>query len=89
MPNKQSAEKRLRQDEKRRLLNKARKTELKTLNKQFVRAVHDGQKDEATSLCNRLAKRMDQAASRNVLHKNTVSRRKSAIAKQLNSLSAS
>lgn len=80
MPNSASAEKRLRQTEKRRLLNKDRKTELKTLAKKFDRAIHDGKKDDAESLSREYVKRLDQAASQNVVHKNYVSRHKATIA---------
>lgn len=83
MPNSASAAKRLRKNETRRLLNKARKTELKTLAKQFDRAVHDGNKEAAEELSRKLTKRLDQAACRNVVHKNYVSRHKSGIAKKI------
>ncbi len=86
MPNSASAEKRLRQNEKRRLLNKDRKTELKSLAKKFDRAIHDGKKDDANTLSRQLTKRLDQAASHNVVHKNYVSRHKANIAKKLATL---
>ena len=86
MPNSASAAKRLRQNETRRLRNKARKTELKTLAKQLDRAVHDGKKDEAEQVSRRLTKRLDQAACKNVVHKNYVSRHKAGIAKKLATL---
>jgi small subunit ribosomal protein S20 len=88
MPNTRSAEKRLRQTEKRRQLNKARKTELKTIGKKLLRAVHDGKKDEAGDLYRRFSKRIDQAVSRSVFHKNTASRRKSRMAQKLQVLAA-
>ena len=86
MPNSASADKRLRQNEKRRLLNKARKTELKSLAKKFDRAIHDGKKDDANTLSRELTKRLDQAACHNVVHKNYVSRHKAGIAKKLSTL---
>ena len=77
MPNNASAAKRLRQAEKRRVANKARRTELKTITKKFLRAIHDGKKDEAGDLLKRYNKRVDQAACHSVLHKNAASRQKS------------
>lgn len=80
MPHTRSAAKRHRQSEERRLQNKDRTTELKTLKKRIVRAVHDGKQDEAKSLYQDLSKRLDQAASVNTIHKNTASRQKSRVA---------
>lgn len=86
MPNTPSAAKRLRQTEKRRLRNKARKTELKTISKKFLRAVHDGRQGEAEELFRRFCKRVDQATCRNILHKNAASRHKSRLAVKLNTV---
>ena len=80
MPNSASAAKRLRQTEKRRLLNKDRKTELKSLAKKFDRAIHDGKKEDAVSVSREYIKRLDQAAGHNVVHKNYVSRHKASVA---------
>ena len=81
MPHNNSAKKRLRQNETRRVRNKDRLTELKTLRKQLLRAVHDGKADEAKSLYQTVSKRLDQAASVNTIHKNTASRSKARLAK--------
>lgn len=88
MPTNLSAAKRLRQAEKRRLANKARKTELKTLGKRLDRAVHDKDRDAADQLYRRLTKRLDQAATRNVLHTNAASRQKARFARHMAALSA-
>lgn len=80
MPHTRSAAKRLRQNEERRIRNKDRMTELKTLKKRIVRAVTDGKKDEAESLYRDYSKRVDQAASGSALHRNTASRAKSRTA---------
>lgn len=83
-----AAAKSLRQNEKRRLLNKARVSELRTLRKKLLRSIHDGKQDEAQTLFVRLTKRMDQAAARGVLHKNTANRSKSRLAKHLGTMKA-
>ena len=88
MPNNPSAAKRLRQTEKRRLNNKARKTELKSITKKILRAVHDGKQDEAQELYVRFTKRVDQASANNVLHKNAASRAKARLAKHVNSMAS-
>lgn len=86
MPNSASAAKRMRQNEKRRVINKSRKSELKTIAKRIERAINDGDKAEAESLYQRFAKRVDQAAAKNVLHKNAANRRKSRMAIKLHKL---
>ncbi|MDA3962115.1 MAG: 30S ribosomal protein S20 [Planctomycetota bacterium] len=83
MPNCLSAAKRLRQTEKRRVRNKARKTELKTIRKKYLRSVHDGDKGDAEALLRRFMKRVDQATASGFIHKNTASRDKARLAKHL------
>jgi small subunit ribosomal protein S20 len=80
MPHTQSAAKRLRQNEQRRLRNKARITEIKSLRKQIERAVHDGQPAKAQELYRDFTQRVDQAASVNTLHANRAARLKGRVA---------
>ena len=86
MPHNLSAKKRLRQNEVRRLRNKARASELKTIRKKLLRAIHDGQKQDAESLYKDLSKRLDQAASVRTIHKNAAARTKSRIALKIQAL---
>jgi len=88
MPHNLSAKKRLRQNEVRRLRNKARASELKTIRKKLLRAIHDGQKQEAEALYKDLSKRLDQAASVRTIHKNSAARTKSRIALKIQALAA-
>jgi small subunit ribosomal protein S20 len=88
MPHNLSAKKRLRQNEVRRLRNKARASELKTIRKKLLRAIHDGQKQEAETLYKDLSKRLDQAASVRTIHKNSAARTKSRIALKIQALAA-
>lgn len=88
MPNIASAAKSLRQDAKRRLRNKARKSEIRTLRKKLLRAIHDEDAKGAKELFRRFSKRVDQAAAKGVMHKNTVARSKSRLAKHLQTLQA-
>jgi small subunit ribosomal protein S20 len=84
MPHNQSAKKRLRQNEERRVRNKARLTELKTIRKQLLRAIHDGQADKVPAIYQRLTKRVDQAASLRTVHPNAAARIKSRLGTQVN-----
>jgi small subunit ribosomal protein S20 len=83
MPHTVSAAKRHRQSEERRLRNKARTTELKSLKKNLQRAVNDGKADEAQVIYRDLTKHLDQAASCNTIHKNAAARTKARMAKAL------
>jgi small subunit ribosomal protein S20 len=77
IPNIASARKRLRQSEKRRGLNRARKAAIKRIVKQIRRTVEAGDKEAAVALLSQLAKATDKAAKRNVIHKNKAARVKS------------
>ena len=83
MPHTRSAAKRHRQSDERNLLNKSRLTEIKTLKKRLLRQVSDGLKTDAETTYREVTKRLDQAASVNTLHKNTVARSKSRLAKAI------
>ncbi len=83
MPNKKAAEKRVRSDVNRQFRNLNAKSELKTLTKKFVTALQDKKLAEAKAAFMLLVKRLDQAGKRNIMHKNTISRKQSRMAKQL------
>jgi small subunit ribosomal protein S20 len=77
--------KRNKQNETRRLRNKAVKSEIKTRVKSAVAAAEAGTPDaDATKLA---IKRIDKAASKGVIHKNQAARRKSRLMKRLASTS--
>src|SRR5499427_6620993 len=80
--------KRNKQNEKRRLRNKSVKSSLKTAIRKFHEAAAAGEDVEATAALLRDASRkLDQAVSKGVIHKNQAANRKSAIAKRLAALS--
>ncbi len=86
------AKKRIRQNEVRRLRNKSAKSEIKTLTKRLEGLIEssgsdDGAKDAARELLPTLVSKLDKAGRRNVYHRNTVARKKSQIARLVNSLS--
>jgi small subunit ribosomal protein S20 len=87
MANIKSQIKRNKQNERRRLRNKAVRSELKTRVKVAVKAAETGAEDTAEKA--RLAvKRLDMAAAKGVIHKNAAARKKSRLAKQLARISA-
>ena len=79
-----SAKKRIRQNERIRRRNRARKTMVKNVTTKFLQAIHSGELQLADQLLSRVTKRLDQVAAKGTLHRNTVSRRKSRLARRLN-----
>jgi small subunit ribosomal protein S20 len=78
--------KRNRQNEARRVRNKAVRSELKTRTKVAVAAADAGA-DDAQELARTAMKRLDKAAAKGVIHKNQAARRKSRLAKRVNAAS--
>jgi small subunit ribosomal protein S20 len=76
MPNIKSAEKWVRQTEKRTAQNKDKKTRLKTIFKKAV-ATHDAEYAKSVE------SELDKAAKTGVIHKNKAARKKSRLAKSL------
>jgi small subunit ribosomal protein S20 len=76
--------KRNRQNEKRRLRNRAVRSELRTREKAAVAAA--GGDGEAEAL-RQTIKRIDKAAAKGVIHKNTAARKKSRLVAKIRSLS--
>lgn len=73
----------MRADTQRRLRNLGVRSELKTLIRKFREALQSGGRDGAQAAYRSLVKRIDQAAKRDVIHRNTASRRKARLARQL------
>ena len=88
MPHSVSALKRVRQNEKRRLRNKAVRTEIKPWPKRLAAAVAANDTALAKRYFESATKKLDKAAKVGVYHRNTVARKKSRIAKALNQLLA-
>lgn len=82
MPNIKSAKKRVKVITAKAAQNKMTNTQLKTQIKKANAAIESGA-DSAEAV--RVAvKKIDQAAAKGILHKNTAARKKSALAKKLN-----
>lgn len=88
MPNIKSAIKRVNVIEKKTLQNNMIKSEYKTAVKKFEAAVAEGNKEKAEELLKLATKKIDAACSKGVIKKNTASRKKSSIAKKLNTIGA-
>jgi small subunit ribosomal protein S20 len=88
MANIKSQIKRNKQNETRRERNKAVKSALKTSQKKVQTAISDGDAAAAVARQREAARALDKAASKGVLHKRTVARKKSRLAKQVNATSA-
>ncbi len=83
-----SAKKRVRQTEKRRARNRARKEQVKMVVKGFTAAIASGDMEKAQSELNVAASRIDKVAAKGALHKNTAARKRSRLAKKLNAARA-
>ena len=83
MPNIKSAKKRVKVIAVKTARNKACKSAFKTTLKKAYMAVENNSADKTEAV--RLAmKKIDQAAAKGILHKNTAARSKSALARKLN-----
>ena len=83
-----SAQKRIRQTEKRRARNRARKEVIKDQLKSFSAAVTGGDFAKAETELRLVAKRLDKVAAKGTIHKNTAARKRSRLAKRLNTVRA-
>ena len=83
MPNIKSAKKRVKIIAVKTDNNKAANTELKTDIKKAVAAIEANDANKAEAV-NAAVKKIDQAASNGILHKNNAARKKSALVRKLN-----
>lgn len=83
-----SAKKRVRQNAKRKAINRARKSQVKTQIKRFQVALDAGDVEKATEQYKLVVKKLDKTAATSTMHKRTAARKKSRLARQLNSLKA-
>ncbi|HUW22803.1 MAG TPA: 30S ribosomal protein S20 [bacterium] len=75
-----------RQDKKRHLRNVAVKTKIRTIAKKVETAVVQGKPEEAKKIFLQAMKELDKAASKNIIPKRRASRKKSRLAKKINTL---
>lgn len=83
-----SAQKRMRQDEKRRIRNKGVKSAIRTAAKKVVQASEKQDSTTAKLALADMIKRIDTAARKGIVKKNTAARKKSRMQKLVNRLGA-
>ncbi len=83
-----SAKKRVRQNEKRNVINSARKSMVKTQIKKFELAVRSHDLTAAAEILGMVTQTIDKVAATTTMHKNTAARKKSRLTKRLNALTA-
>jgi small subunit ribosomal protein S20 len=83
LANIQSAIKRNKQNEKRRLRNRVFRGQARTSVKKARVAIASAEKEEARVKVMDAVKALDKAASKGIIHKNNAARRKSRLMKQL------
>lgn len=86
MANLKSAKKRAKVADVRRVRNNSKLTAMRTAIKNFDKAVEAQDKDAAKEALAVAIKRIDQAGSKGLLHKNNVANKKSRIAKAFNKM---
>jgi small subunit ribosomal protein S20 len=86
MPHHKSAEKRLRQTEKRTVINRARLSRVRTFVKKVESAIETGDRAAAQSAFQLAQPELHRATTKGVLHKNTVARKLSRLATRINGL---
>lgn len=83
-----SAKKRIRQNLKNRARNRARKETIKEQTKIYQAALAGGDHKKADIELRELVSRLDKVASKNTIHKNTASRKRSRLTRHLNAARA-
>lgn len=79
MPNTASAAKRLRQNEKRRVMNRAVRTNMRTTIRRVRDAVANNDLETAKTEFKAAQKKLDRAAAKSLIHKHTAARTKSRL----------
>ena len=79
MPNHKSAEKRVRQNERRRVVNRSNRTKLRTSIKNLRSALKGSDAGKVGSLLPQTVSEIDKAVQKGVLHRNAAARHKSRL----------
>ncbi|BFH67654.1 MAG: 30S ribosomal protein S20 [Paenibacillus dendritiformis] len=88
MPNIKSAVKRVKTNDKRRLLNASQKSALRTAVKAADAALANNEVETAKGAVALASKKLDKAVTKGLIHKNAAARKKSRLAQKLNALLA-
>ena len=79
MPNHKSAEKRVRQNDRRRVVNRSNRTKLRSSIKNLRSALKGTDAGEAGALLPKTVSEIDKAVQKGVLHRNAAARHKSRL----------
>jgi len=88
MPNHKSAEKRVRQSERRRLINRSSRTKLRTSIKNLRSALKGSDATQVGALLPKTVSEIDKAVQKGVLHRNAAARQKSRLTVSANRATA-
>lgn len=88
MPNHKSAEKRVRQSEKRRVINRGHKTKVRTYIKKLRTALDAGNSEDVQKVLPDAISVIDKSVQKGVLHKNAAARYKSRLTVRANQVAA-
>jgi len=83
MPNTKSAERRMRNSARKQARNKASRSRLNSLEKNYLQLLSTGKKDDAAKAYQQVTSAFDKAAKTGVVHRSTANRKKSRLALQL------
>ena len=86
MANTKSAERRMRNSQRKHLHNRSIKSRLRRLEKNFRQLLTDGKKSDAAKSLSDVLSAYDKAAKSGVIHKSEASRKKSRLTVALNKL---
>ncbi len=89
MANTASAEKAMRQSERRRVRNRVVRAQARTEVKDANKAIEGGNAAESAQTVKQAIRALDQAAQKGVIKKNNAARRKARLMKKLNAFTAS
>ena len=87
MANHKSAEKRVRQTERRNEVNRRNRSRLRTQIKKLRTAITDGNREEAQTLLLETVSVIDKSIQKGVLHRNAAARYKSRLTASVNGMS--
>ena len=86
MPNHKSAIKRVRQNEKRRAVNRSNRSDLRTQIKKLRSALTASDKTQSQELLTPTVSAIDKAVNKGILHRNTAARYKSRLTSHVGKL---
>ena len=88
MANIASAQKRIRQTERRTMRNKARKSRVHSFVRKVEEAISAGKKDDAAAALKAAQPEMQRASTKGMIHANTVSRKLSRLSARIKTLAS-